>query len=77
VQLTEYLEDNDLDSVLVRVNQYDPLGEWQRLVANKRLGAGWRYTVGTFELVKYTVLPGRLLGGDWYNPYTNTVNIYS
>lgn len=77
VRLVEYLEENNLDSVLVRVNQYDPLGEWQRLVANKRVGVGWRYTVGTFGLVKYTLLPGRLLGGDWYNPYTDTVNIYS
>ncbi len=77
VRLAEYLEKNNLDSVLVRVNQYDPLGEWHRLVANKRVGAGWRYTVGTLDLVKYTLLPGRLLGGDWYNPYTDTVNIYS
>ena len=76
-QLIEYLEENQLDSVLVRVNQYDPWGEWKRLTQNKRVGAGWRYTVGTLNWVKYTLLPGRLLGGDWYNPYTDTVNLYS
>ena len=30
---TKYLEDNDLTDVLVRVNQYDPKGEWHRLRA--------------------------------------------
>lgn len=77
IQLIEYLEENELDSVLVRVNQYDPLGEWRRLAANKQLGAGWRYTIGTLNMLKYTLLPGRLLGGDWYNPYTDTINLYS
>ena len=77
MRIVEYLEENNLDSVLVRVNQYDPLGEWRRMVANKKIGAGWRYTVGTLNLIKYTLLPGRLLGGDWYNPYTDTINLYS
>jgi len=76
-RLVEYLEENNLDTVLVRVNQYDPLGEWRRMVANKQVGAGWRYSIGTLNLVKYTLLPGRLLGGDWYNPYSDTVHIYS
>lgn len=76
-QLVAYLEENNLDSVLVRVNQYDPIGEWRRLATNKQLAGGWRYTVGTLNLLKYTLLPGRLLGGDWYNPYTETVNLYS
>lgn len=76
-QLVRYMKQNDLQSVLVRVNQYDPLGEWRRLVENKRIGAGWRYTVGTFDLLKYTLLPGRIMGGDWYNPFTDTINLYS
>src|SRR6056297_292372 len=37
----------------------------------------WRYTAGVYNGLKYTLLPGRLLGGDWYNPFTNTTHIYS
>jgi hypothetical protein len=41
------------------------------------VGAGWRYTVGILSALGYTILPGRLFGGDNYNPYTNTINLYS
>lgn len=75
--LQEYLVRNDLTNVKVRVNQYAPLREWSRLFRNKSVGWGWRYTFGTLSLLVYTVLPGRLFGGDNYNPYTNTLNLYS
>ncbi len=76
-QLVRYLNDNNLKSSLVRVNQYDPLGEWRRLTRNRSVAAPWRYTIGTVDMIKYTLLPGRILGGDWYNPFTDTINIYS
>jgi hypothetical protein len=75
--LAQYLNANGLDSTKVRINQYDPLGEWHRLRANKEVGAGWRYTVGAFGTFTYTLLPGRLFGADRYNPYTDSVYIYS
>jgi hypothetical protein len=75
--VAEYLLANDLPEVLVRVNQYAPLAEWKRLKANRRIGAGWRYTVGVFDLLLYTLIPGRLFGDDWYNPFTDTINLYS
>jgi hypothetical protein len=75
--LVGYLQANDLPDVLVRVNQYAPRDEWRRLKANKRVGAGWRYTVGTLEWLLYTLVPGRLIGDDWYNPFTNTIHVYS
>ena len=43
----------------------------------RAVGAGWRYTFGTISWLGDTIFPGRLLGGDHYNPYTNTVNIFS
>ena len=43
-----------LVSTKVRINQYDPIGEWRRLGANKEVGAGWRYTVGAFDTLIYT-----------------------
>src|SRR3954452_17647231 len=60
LSLAQYLDANGLTSTKVRINQYDPVGEWQRLRANKEVGAGWRYTVGAFGTVVYTVLPGRV-----------------
>jgi hypothetical protein len=75
--LVEYLEQNELQDVCVRVNQYAPIEEWHRLRENRHVGAGWRYTAGLLTLAGYTVFPGRLFGGDRYNPYTNSVYVYS
>lgn len=75
--LARYLAANELETVNVRLNEYAPLEEWQRLVANKAVGWGWRYTLGTLAWVEYTVLPGRIFGGDHYDPYTNTISLYS
>ncbi|MFO0819722.1 MAG: hypothetical protein U1A77_17370 [Pirellulales bacterium] len=75
--ISAYLADRQLSDVKVRVNQYAPIEEWKRLVANKRVGAGWRYTIGLLKQVEYTLLPGRIFGGDEYNPYTNSLYVYS
>lgn len=75
--VAQYLSRRGLEGSLIRVNQYDPIGEWGRLTANKRISPGWRYTVGTYNQVKYIFAPGRIFGGDWYNPYTDTTHVYS
>ncbi len=75
--IAEYLQVNDLDSVRVRLNQYRPGEDWSRLVRNKSVGAGWRYTFGAVSVLGETIIPGRLFGGDHFNPYTNTIHIYS
>jgi hypothetical protein len=75
--IARYLEQNQVKDACLRINQYAPGEEWVRLTTNREVGAGWRYTLGTLSLVGYTLLPGRLLGGDRYNPYTNSVYIYS
>lgn len=75
--IAQYLATEGLDSVKVRVNQYAPGDEWRRLAANKKVHAGWRYTVGALSTLSYTLLPGRLFGGDAYNPYTDSVYLYS
>lgn len=77
VALQDYLNTNGLDKVKVRINQYDPCGEWSRLRQNRSVCWPVRYTVGTLSVVGYTLLPGRIFGGDGYNPYTNTVSLYS
>ncbi|MDG1895676.1 MAG: hypothetical protein P8J37_12280 [Fuerstiella sp.] len=75
--IAAYLARNNLTTVKVRLNQYAPGNEWKRLVANKSVGWGWRYTLGTTPWLVETVFTGRLIGGDHYNPFTNTVSIYS
>ncbi len=75
--VANYLTQNSMSSVLIRVNQYDPVGEWRRLVQNKRIRPGWKFTVGSYQLLKYTLIPGRIFGGDWYNPFTDSINLYS
>jgi hypothetical protein len=76
-EIAAYLQDNDLTTVKVRLNQYRPLDDWRRLAANDSVGAGWRYTFGAVTVLGETVFPGRLFGSDHFNPYTNTVHLYS
>lgn len=73
----QYLLANGLDRVKVRVNEYNPGGEWRRLKDNKSVAWPIRYSLGTVSWIGYTVLPGRVFGGDHYNPYTNTISLYS
>jgi hypothetical protein len=82
--LEHYLELNGLRSVKVRHNQYSPGGEFRRLTQNSAVGVGYRYTLGILSWLRYTLLPDRLFagfpligGGDHFNPFTNTINVYS
>ena len=75
--VAEYVERNGMTDICVRVNQYAPLEEWRRLCDNREIGWGWRYTVGAMGVAGYTLFPGRLFGRDRYNPYTNSLYIYS
>jgi len=75
--LEEFLQANELYNVKVRLNQYEPRAEWRRLGRNHAVHPFWRFTLGGLNMVFYTIFPGRLFGGDNYNPYTNTINLYS
>jgi hypothetical protein len=75
--LQTYIDENRLSNVEVLVNAYMPGNQWSRLFKNRTVGAGWRYTLGILSVTLYTILPGRFFGGDAYNPYTNTVYLYS
>jgi hypothetical protein len=76
-EIAAYLHDNELSSVKVRLNQYHPTDDWKRLVANKSTGAGWRYTIGALSVLGEAIFPGRVFGSDHFNPYTNTIHVYS
>ena len=74
--LAEYLETNGLSDVKVRLNQYRPWDDWRRLTRNTSVAWPWRYTFGAVATLGETVVPGRLFGGDHYNPYTGTIHLY-
>jgi len=76
-EIAEYLARNELYSVKVRLNQYHPGDDWKRLAANKAVAPGWRYTIGALSVLGETVFPGRVFGADHYNPYSNTIHLYS
>ena len=79
--LQEYFKRNGLSGVKVRFNQYAPFDELGRIWRNDRVHWGLKYTFGIISWLYYTLLPERLLagliGGDHYNPYSNTINLYS
>ncbi len=75
--LASYLARNDLTAVKIRLNEYAPGAEWSRLFRNRDVGLGWRLTLGLIATAFYTVLPGRVFGGDHYNPFTDTISLYS
>lgn len=82
--LRDYLWANVLCNTKVRLNQYAPGAEWKRLFRNREMPGAWRYTLGVLSVSFYTIFPERLFagfpfigGGDAYNPYTNTIHIYS
>ena len=77
MEIMNYLQQNGLSSVLVRSNQYAPVDELRRMISNKNIRPIWKSTFGSYNLLKYTLLPGRLTGGDWYNPYSESLHIYS
>lgn len=73
----EYLEQNNLPHVKVRANQYAPLKDWKRLTKNKTVAWPWRYTLGTLSVAGEALWPGRIVGGDHFNPYSQTIHLYS
>lgn len=75
--LREYLDANDLQHVKVRLNQYRPWDDMKRLTKNRTVAWPWRATLGTLSVLGEAVIPGRIFGGDHYNPYTATVHLYS
>ncbi len=75
--IQQFLARNDLRDVKVRINDYCVKDELRRTVRNKGIGPAWRYTFGMIAWLQYTAMPQRFFGGDNYNPYSNTINIYS
>jgi hypothetical protein len=73
----DYLAENSLPHIKVRLNQYAPIEDFHRLRKNKTVAWPYRYTLGLLSVGGEAILPGRLVGGDHFNPFTQTVHLYS
>lgn len=73
----EFLAANGIDDVAIEVRAYDPASQWRRLQANEDVRPIWKYTGGTLNWLRYTLLPLRAFRSDQYDPYTNTLNLNS
>lgn len=76
--IREFISDNPkaMKDVKVRINQWTPAAEIGRLVSNKKISWWWRVFPGA-PVTLWSSVTGRILGGDNYNPYTDTISIYS
>lgn len=73
----DYLQTKNLPHLKVRMNQYAPIADFKRLRQNKTVAWPYRYTLGLLAVGGEAILPGRLIGGDHFNPFTQTVHLYS
>lgn len=62
-----------------RLNQYSPFSDLHALVTNRHVAWPYRLLLGfPITLIYDVFLPGRVFPwGDYFNPYTNTVHLYS
>lgn len=79
--LKDYIRENNLKDVKVRFNQYAPWDDLVQLWRSDTTHPILKYTVGIINWISGVIIPGRLfaglLTGDHYNPYSNTINLYS
>lgn len=67
------------EETVFRINQYHPAGDMKALFKNHYVAWPYRILMGLPVTLIYDVLlPGRIFPwGDYFNPYTNVVHIYS
>ena len=81
-KLVTYLQSQDLPAIKdakFELNEYKPVQDLSRLVKNHYVAWPYRLLLGLPVTLLFDVLlPGRLFPwGDYYNPYTNIVHLYS
>lgn len=81
-RLVSYLSERDLPALrdtTFRLNQYHPVQDLSRLARNRHVAWPYRLLLGLPMTLAFDVLlPGRVFPwGDYFNPWTNTVHLYS
>lgn len=80
MMLAQYLDDpnNATEGTHFSLNEYAPGRTLKRLATNRKVAWPYRLLLGLpITLIFEVLLPGRLFGGDRYNPFTDTASIYS
>ena len=75
--LVQFCKEHELGDAKICINAYSVRDEWHRTFSNTNIHPVWRYPFGFLAWAQYTIMPGRFFGGDNYNPFSNTINIYS
>ncbi len=79
--LKDYIVENNLKDVKIRFNQYAPIDDLVQLWRADNVHPVLKYTFGILNWLLGVIIPGRLFAGlftgDHYNPYSNTINLYS
>jgi hypothetical protein len=68
---------HDLYDVRVRLNEFAPMSELKRIFKPNNMNIIIRVFFGFLSVLIYLFNPGRIFGGDFYNPATKTVNLFS
>lgn len=72
-----FLREHALSGLCVRFNQYAPLDDLRRLLSNGRVNLLLRLFFGLPQWSATALFPGRVFGGDHYNPWSDTVHLFS
>jgi len=84
--LKNYIIENNLKDVKVRFNQYAPIEDLKQLWRSDNVNPVLKYTYGLINWLLGAIFPARVFSGcpipyvcsgDHYNPYSNTINLYS
>lgn len=73
----EFAEHHGIEGGHVRINEYAPLDELGRVFSNGRVNILLRLSFGLLGWLSYVLMVNRIFGGDHYNPFADTVNIFS
>lgn len=77
--LADFMNRYELYDVKVRINQFAPIDELKRLFTNNRVA--WPYRILGIPTTLISSATGRLFAGllssDYYDPFSNTIHIFS
>ncbi|BDA79936.1 hypothetical protein LPTSP3_g28660 [Leptospira kobayashii] len=84
--LKNYIIENNMKDVKVRFNQYAPIEDLKQLWRSDNVNPVLKYSLGLINWFFSALFPARIFSGcpipyvcsgDHYNPYSNTINLYS
>lgn len=74
--LAAFLKDKNLNEVKVYIAKFSLFGEMKRLWSNSEVAWPYRIFPG-FTTTLIAGLTDWLIGGDYYNPFTNSIHLFS